>query len=82
MSQAIQTIMKNTVEIVSNKGSSCPELSAETKFLGGGLPFDSLDLATLIVGLELEWGVDPFREGFREFYTVGELAALYEPLLA
>ena len=82
MSQTIEQILKNTAEIVANKGTACPDLDAETRFLGGELPFDSLDLATLIVGLEMEWGVDPFREGFREFHTVGELAALYEPLLA
>jgi hypothetical protein len=35
------------------------------------------DLATLIVALEGLTGKDPFRQGFRQFATAGELAALY-----
>jgi acyl carrier protein len=45
--------------------------------LGGGLPIDSLDLAGLVVELELATGLDPFKDGFVEFRTAGELADLY-----
>jgi acyl carrier protein len=42
------------------------------------LPMDSLDLATLIVILEINTGLDPFREGFKTFHNVGQLIELYE----
>ncbi|AWK85493.1 hypothetical protein [Azospirillum thermophilum] len=63
--------------IVADKGETLPPLSPGTVFLGGDLPIDSLDLATLLVVLEQRTGRDPFREGFRQFTTVGELASLY-----
>lgn len=39
---------------------------------------DSLDLAQLVVALEKELGVDPFRDGTASARTVGELVAVYE----
>lgn len=63
--------------IVADKGAALPPLAPDTVFLGGALPIDSLDLATLLVVLEQRTGQDPFRAGFRQFTTVGELAALY-----
>ena len=63
--------------IVAEKGEALPPLTADSVFLGGGLPVDSLDLATLLVVLEQKLKVDPFRRGFRRFTTAGELAALY-----
>jgi acyl carrier protein len=63
--------------IVAEKGETLPALTADSVFLGGGLPVDSLDLATLLVVLEQKLKVDPFRRGFRRFTTAGELAALY-----
>ncbi|MEO7774991.1 MAG: acyl carrier protein [Steroidobacteraceae bacterium] len=39
---------------------------------------DSMALAVLVVQLEEELGKDPFAEGFINFRTIGELAALYE----
>lgn len=63
--------------IVAEKGAVLPALRPETVFLGADLPIDSLDLATLLVVLERRLGRDPFRSGFRQFITVGELAALY-----
>lgn len=65
--------------ILAEKGAALPPLREDTAFLGGELPMDSLDLATLLVVLEQRTGVDPFRAGFRQFSTVGELAALYPP---
>lgn len=58
-------------------GAESFRITADTVFLGGALPLDSLDLATLIVVLESRTGHDPFRAGFRHFTTAGELAALY-----
>ncbi|AWB07416.1 hypothetical protein A6A40_20495 (plasmid) [Azospirillum humicireducens] len=63
--------------IAADKGEVLPPLTADSRFLDGGLPIDSLDLATLLVVLEQRTGQDPFRDGFRQFTTVGELAALY-----
>lgn len=63
--------------IAADKGEVLPPLSPDTVFLNGELPIDSLDLATLLVVLEQRTGQDPFREGFRQFTTVGELASLY-----
>lgn len=63
--------------IAADKGETLPALEPATVFLDGGLPIDSLDLATLLVVLEQRTGLDPFRAGFRQFNTVEELAALY-----
>jgi hypothetical protein len=43
------------------------------------LPIDSLDLAGLVVEMELLTGTDPFADGFINFNTIGEFAALYAP---
>lgn len=71
-------IAEELAEIVRAKGETLPPLDDGTEFLGGALPIDSLDLATLLVVLERRTGRDPFREGFRQFRTIGELVALYE----
>ncbi|MFD1627102.1 phosphopantetheine-binding protein [Azospirillum griseum] len=70
-------ISEELARIVADKGERLPSLSLDTVFLGGELPIDSLDLATLLVVLEQRTGQDPFRDGLRQFTTVGELAALY-----
>jgi acyl carrier protein len=63
--------------LLAGKGAALPVLDDQTLFLGGDLDIDSLDLATLVVTLEELTGKQPFREGFREFRTVGELARLF-----
>lgn len=40
--------------------------------------FDSIGLATLLADLEDETGMDPFKNGFINFRTVGELKDLYK----
>ena len=40
------------------------------------LPIDSLDLATVVIELEVEMGIDPFKDGFISFPTARELAKL------
>jgi len=64
-------------EMAAAKGAAKPRINATTLLLGGGLPIDSLDLAGLVVELELATGLDPFKNGFVEFRTAGELADLY-----
>ncbi|MBP7338253.1 MAG: acyl carrier protein [Niveispirillum sp.] len=73
----LDLIARETARILSEKGEAAAAVTADTAFLEGPLPFDSLDLATLIVALEELTGKDPFRQGFRQFNTAAELAALY-----
>lgn len=70
-------INQEVARILTEKGEVPLPVTADTPFLEGPMPFDSLDLATLIVALEGITGKDPFRQGFRQFTTAGELAALY-----
>ena len=64
-------------EIAESKGEDPPKITPEVELLGGGLDIDSLDLASLVRELEELTGFDPFRDGFIEFKTAGELAKLY-----
>ena len=70
----IQTIVDR---LLQQKGLPLVPLTQETRFLDGQVPIDSLDLAVLVTELEQATKVDPFKEGFRNFRTVGELAGLY-----
>lgn len=47
-------------------------------FLSDCSPFDSLDLAVIVTDCSVKLGVDPFKSGFKEFRTAGELAGLFE----
>ncbi|MBB6252239.1 acyl carrier protein [Nitrospirillum iridis] len=74
----LAVIHNEVLKILADKGATwAGPFGPETKFLGDALPFDSLDLATLLVAMEQKTGQDPFRAGFRQFTTAGELAALY-----
>ena len=64
-------------QMIQDRGETSRVIQAHTRLLGGELPIDSLDLATVVVQLEEMTGQDPFQDGFIEFRTVGELAALY-----
>jgi acyl carrier protein len=64
-------------EIAGAKGTAQPKVSAASRMLGGELPIDSLDLATIVLQLDAETGHQPFKDGFIEFRTAGELAKLY-----
>jgi len=75
--EAQAAIAEELTRIVAEKGDELPSLDPSSVFLGGGLPIDSLDLATLLVVLERRFGFDPFRAGFRRFTTPAELAAIY-----
>ena len=75
--ETIASIVAIVSRVIEDKGDKPVEISANTVFLGGQLPIDSLDLATIVVELEAVTGHDPFKDGFIEFRTVDELAALY-----
>jgi acyl carrier protein len=64
-------------EIAATKGAKMKPIAADTPLFEGVLPIDSLDLAALVVELEVTTGLEPFREGLVEFHTVGDLAALF-----
>jgi acyl carrier protein len=64
-------------DIAASKGAPVPQITSGTLLLGGGLPVDSLDLAALVIELEGATGIDPFKKGFVNFRTAGELAKLY-----
>ena len=78
MSVDIDSLIRRSVaERFKEKGLPAPELQADTRLIGGELPLDSLDLATILIELEAEVGQDPFANGFVEFRTFGELVSLY-----
>lgn len=77
MDSMLELITAELRAFLEQKGRPVPVLTADTRFLDGELVFDSLDLAVLLLALEEKTGKDPFREGFRTFTTVGELAGLY-----
>ena len=54
------------------------KIDENTKLLEEIIDFDSLELAGLVAHLEDLTNFDPFEEGFIEFFTVGELAKLFE----
>lgn len=76
-----QEVLSEIVRIVSrtldDKGLDVPAIGADTELLGGEVPINSLDLATLVAELEGVVGHDPFAQGFIDFKTAGELARLY-----
>jgi hypothetical protein len=74
-------ITKRVSDRINEKGLNVPELKAETRLLGGELPLDSLDLAIILVEMQEQVGQDPFAAAFVEFYTIGELASIYQKLL-
>ena len=65
-------------DMAALKGAPKPSINAQSVLLGGGLPIDSLDLAAIVVELEQATGFDPFKQGFVNFRTAGELARLYQ----
>jgi acyl carrier protein len=74
VSDQIQSIINRLLE---QKGQPAVTLTDSSRFLSGGIPIDSLDLAVLVTELQAVTGKDPFAAGFRNFQTVGELAAMY-----
>ena len=75
--EIIETVREITNRILRDKGTDPFEIGADSVIIGGNIPIDSLDLATIVVELEAKTGKDPFAVGFQNFTTVGELAELY-----
>ena len=75
--EVLTQIEKLLADIADSKGEDAPKITPEVELLGGDLPIDSLDLASLVRELEDITGHDPFKDGFVDFRTAGELARLY-----
>ena len=65
----------NKVRTDTGRESIVPE---DNHALTGEIGLDSLDLAVLVVTLQKELSVDPFRDGSATARTLGELVAVYE----
>lgn len=63
--------------VLTQKGLPPATVKSSTRLLGGDLPIDSLDLAVMVTELEQETKKDPFKDGFKSFTTVDQLAQLY-----
>lgn len=73
----VETI--NQIRTDSGREALTPE---DDHSLTGDLGLDSLDLAVLVVSLEKELGIDPFREGGATARSLSELITVYERALA
>jgi acyl carrier protein len=62
---------------LENNGHPRQVLESETIILHDTL-LDSMGLAIAVLNLEETTGKDPFSDGFVNFQTVGDLAALYD----
>lgn len=75
--ELISRIQETLNQILDAKGVPRVQLREEVAVLDGTLPIDSLDLAQIVIELQSATGKDPFRDGFIQFRTVGELARLF-----
>lgn len=71
---AVEKILGN---VLRDAGREVPALTDEV-LLSDQLRLDSLDFAVVVVGLEKELGVDPFRTESPRITSFGELVQLYE----
>ena len=75
------TIQRVLSRVLQDAGREIPEFSDEA-LLADTIHLDSLDFAVVIVSLERELGVDPFRKSTQRVRTFGELVELYEESVA
>jgi acyl carrier protein len=75
--EVLQEITKIIGTIAVSKGLPVPKVETETVLLTE-LPIDSLDLAAVLGELLEITNYDPFKAGFINFRTAGELARLYQ----
>ena len=75
------TIQRVLSSVLQDAGREIPELSDDA-LLADAIHLDSLDFAVVIVNLERELGVDPFRKSTQRVRTFGELVDLYEESVA
>ena len=71
------TLIKTISQVLADRGQPVAQIK-EADSLTGTLGMNSLDLAVIVVRLEQQLGVDPFRDGRPMVATFGELVSLYE----
>ena len=80
-SHEIRTTIEAAVgRVLADKGLS-PRPIADNDALFGQIGLDSLDLAQVVVALEQELGVDPYRQVGRPLRTFGDLVQAYSEQL-
>ena len=82
MNQSVrETVAAVVTKTLKDAGRPVPEFDDEST-IGESLKLDSLDLAVVVVALESELSVDPFRSGAQPVQTFGDLVKLYEAAVA
>jgi len=77
VSSTVDLVIKSIEEVLEENQQESGDITSSSNLLKDtGL--DSLGLALVVVKLEEQTGKDPFANGFRNFHTVAELAALYD----
>ena len=76
-SETRATIEKVIRSVLRDTGREAPPLFDDALLLDQ-LQLDSLDFAVVVVGLERELGIDPFRTAAPRIRTLGELVELYQ----
>jgi len=64
-------------KVLHSSGKSLPSNISESTNILKETELDSLGLAEVVMLLEAKTNKDPFANGFINFQTIGELAALY-----
>lgn len=75
--EGIRSTIVNAINKVRTDSGREPLDVNDSDGLTRELGLDSLDLAVLVVSLEKELGVDPFRDGSAVATTLGELTSVY-----
>ena len=78
MSNCRETICNVIERVLRESGLKMPESPTDDATLQETFKLDSLDLAVMVVALESELGVDPFRDGVQPVQTLGALVEVYE----
>ena len=74
----VKSTIANVInKILTDSGRPAKEIG-DDDILTVAVGLDSLDLAVLVVSLEQQLGVDPFRDGASAVPTFGQLVAMYE----
>ncbi len=73
-----QVVVDAISRVLRDSGRAAPDPVPDSAEFATDLKLDSLDLAVLVVALEADLGVDPFRAGVAPVRTLGELVLVYE----
>jgi acyl carrier protein len=73
------TIIATIGQVLSDRGRDPGQMDDVRGLFADGIGLDSLDFATVVVRLEQQTGLDPFRTGqvSRPPATLGQLVAVY-----